>query len=72
MDGWQSAVAEGEDYELLVILNEEEAKRAEEDPLLAKTGFQTIGHIQAKLGLFWRQQGELCALKGKGWEVRWS
>ncbi len=71
-DSWQSAVAEGEDYELLAVLAAEEAEKAEDDPMLSVVGFTAIGKIQRQAGLVWLQRGEARTLKGKGWEVEWS
>jgi thiamine-monophosphate kinase len=70
--GWESAVGEGEDYELLVVLNPRQAKRALEDRVLRKVGMHAIGMITEGAKLRWLENGRGKQLKSKGWEHHWA
>lgn len=69
---WESAVGEGEDYELLVVLSPRQAKAALQDRLLQKTGLTDIGVIDGDRGLRYQEHGIHRRLQSKGWEVRWA
>lgn len=66
--GYGSAVADGEDYELLVVLAPRTAQRALRDPLLRRAGLVAIGAIVDRDGLRWTRDGELLRTwKPKPW-----
>lgn len=69
---WESAVGEGEDYELLVALSPRQAAAALLDRSLRKVGLTAIGVIEAEGGLRYTEQGQARRLKSRGWEVRWK
>ncbi|MGB0952959.1 MAG: thiamine-phosphate kinase [Planctomycetota bacterium] len=71
-DAWESAVGEGEDYELLVVLSKRQAKAALQDRLLQKIGLTDIGCIDPASGLRYQEAGRNRRLKSKGWEVTWA
>lgn len=70
--GWQSAVAEGEDYELLAVLRPEFAKRAFFDPVLKRTGLHVIGELVPTPGIRWQVNGEVIDLPVSGWSHGWQ
>lgn len=70
--GWESAVGEGEDYELLVSMRPQMARRALEDPLLKRSGFHVIGELTTKKGLRWMLDGSEFPLESRGWENDWN
>ena len=70
--GWEAAVGEGEDYELLAVLRPDAARHAARDAVLRRTGFRVIGAIEEGQGVEWRADGKAMALRAKGWEHRWS
>lgn len=57
--GFGAAVADGEDYELLVVAAPRTAHRALRDPLLQRAGLVAIGTIEEKRGLRWTQEGKI-------------
>ena len=71
-EGWQAAVGEGEDYELLVALRPGQAKRALQDPLLKRIGFHIIGEITAERGLRWLLDAKEYTLPLVGWGHDWN
>lgn len=70
--GFESAVGEGEDYELLAVLSPRMAEAAQRDRVLRRVGFTWIGSIEEAAGLRYREQGKRRHLKSRGWEVRWA
>ena len=66
-----SAVAEGEDYELLVVLAPRQARRASSDALLQKVGWTEIGVIEKRKGLRWKLDGTLWKPQVKPWGHTW-
>lgn len=64
--GWQAAVGDGEDYELLVVMAPKTAQRARADRVLRRAGLVAIGQIEAADGLRWTYQGEPV----RGWKPR--
>lgn len=70
--GWESAVGDGEDYELLVVLSSQQAKRALQDRTLSKLGLHAIGVITESSKLRWLENGRGKRLKAQGWEHRWA
>jgi len=71
--GWSAAVGEGEDYELLVALEPDLARRAIHDPVLRRTGFHVIGEVVAGSRLRWQVDGRDRELDlAPGWEHRWG
>ncbi|MHC4381211.1 MAG: thiamine-phosphate kinase, partial [Planctomycetota bacterium] len=69
--GYQSAVGEGEDYELLVVLSPRQTESAVKDRLLRSTGITDIGLIVEGKGLDWLQDGQQVEMHSEGWEVSW-
>lgn len=59
LSGFGAAVADGEDYELLVVAAPRTAHRALRDPLLQRGGLVAIGTIEAKRGLRWTREGKI-------------
>lgn len=67
--GYSSAVADGEDYELLVVMAPRTAQRALRDPLLRRAGLVAIGAIEERPGLRWTRDGaELRSWKPQPWQ----
>ncbi len=75
-DAFESALFEGEDYELLVVLRASDAKRALNDPILNRTGLTDIGRIRSlgeqKPGISWLSNGQAREFSGKGWGHSWQ
>lgn len=59
LQGFGAAVADGEDYELLVVAAPRTAHRALRDPLLQRGGLVAIGTIETKRGLRWTREGKI-------------
>ncbi|MCH2100827.1 MAG: thiamine-phosphate kinase [Planctomycetes bacterium] len=57
--GFESAVADGEDYELLLAMAPRTAQRAMRDPLLRRAGLVSIGVVEEQVGLRWTCDGKL-------------
>jgi len=70
--GFESAVGEGEDYELLVVLPPRTAKRALADPRFKDVGLSCIGNITERSGLRWLLDGKTTRLKSRGWDYGWG
>lgn len=70
--GWESAVGEGEDYELLIVCSARAAKRAQEDRRFKATGLSAIGRITDHAKLRWLHQGKPKRLKSHGWDYCWG
>lgn len=68
LHGFASAVADGEDYELLVAMAPRTAQRALRDPLLRRAGLVAIGAIEEAAGLRWTRDGKaMRTWKPKPW-----
>lgn len=72
LDGWRSALGEGEDYELLASLRPAHARRALEDPVLRRAGLHVIGDVVAGQDLVWEVDGQPIDPGATGWSYRWS
>ncbi|MFK5956056.1 MAG: thiamine-phosphate kinase [Planctomycetota bacterium] len=72
LHAWNSAIGEGEDYELLVVLSPRQAKAALQDRLLRKTGIHEIGVIVEGSKLRWLENGKPRRMSAKGWEYQWK
>lgn len=71
-DAWESAVGEGEDYELLVVMTKRQAQAVLQDRVLQQIGLTDIGSIDAQAGLRYQEAGHNRRLKSQGWEVTWA
>jgi thiamine-monophosphate kinase len=69
---FESAVGEGEDYELLLVLAPRTAKRALLDPRFHAIGLTPIGCITHHAGLRWLHHGKTVRLKSRGWNYGWG
>ncbi|KAA3607818.1 MAG: thiamine-monophosphate kinase [Planctomycetota bacterium] len=72
LPGFEAAVSEGEDYELLAVLEPAKARRAFFDPILRKTGLHAIGELRSEPGLVWQIDGEAVTLSASGWQHDWK
>ncbi|PCJ54949.1 MAG: thiamine-phosphate kinase [Planctomycetota bacterium] len=70
--GFESAVGEGEDYELLIILSPLQAKLALQDRILRKVSVTKIGTIIEGSKLRWLENGRAKRMQAKGWEHQWG
>lgn len=71
--GFEQAVGEGEDYELLAAMPAADWERARKDPVLRRCGIRAIGKVVgARHGLKWLQAGRSVRLDATGWEHGWS
>ncbi len=66
-----SAVAEGEDYELLAVLSPLQARQASADALLQKVGWTKIGEIEKRKGLRWKHEGASWKPQLQPWRHTW-
>ena len=69
-DGWRQAVADGEDYELLICLPPDQAPAALQDSRLP--GLTAIGRLIEGSELHWLNNGEPLDFAAAGWEHGWS
>jgi thiamine-monophosphate kinase len=70
--GWQQAMGEGEDYELMVILAPQTAARVLRDRLLGKVGLTEIGQVVDGRTLQYQKGGRVMRLKAQGWQHGWG
>ncbi|MDP7062824.1 MAG: hypothetical protein QF489_07830, partial [Planctomycetota bacterium] len=70
--GWEAAVGEGEDYELLVVCSRRSAKRALKDPRFQAIGLAAIGRIREGDKLRWLLDDKVKRLRSPGWDYRWG
>ncbi|MBT3339576.1 MAG: thiamine-phosphate kinase [Planctomycetes bacterium] len=69
---WQCALAEGEDYELLIALPARRARMALTDPVLLRTGLTQIGTVTEGNSLVWLDGQTPLRAKFKGWTYSWK
>ena len=72
LEGWRSALGEGEDYELLASLRPVLARRALEDPVLRRAGVHVIGDVVEGKGARYEVDGEEVDPGADGWRYDWS
>ena len=70
--GWESAIGEGEDYELLIVCSPRSAKRALADRRFQGVGLCEIGQISSGKKLLWQHLGKNRALRSRGWDYAWG
>ncbi|MCP4091911.1 MAG: thiamine-monophosphate kinase [Planctomycetes bacterium] len=70
--GWESAVGEGEDYELLIVCSGRSAKRALQDCRFRGIGLTAVGRITDLGKLRWLHRGKVKRLKSRGWDYHWG
>jgi thiamine-monophosphate kinase len=69
---FESAVGEGEDYELLVVMAPRTAKRAQRAAARGGVGLTAIGSISIGKGLRWKLDGKTARLRSRGWAYDWG
>lgn len=69
---WESALSEGEDYELLVGLSPRQAQAVLRGGVAQAVGMQAIGTVHAGRGVQWRADGKAWKPSREGWDYRWE
>ncbi len=70
--GWSQALYDGEDYELLVVLDPDHAARALASADLPAPALSRIGEVVAPVGLTWCANGQRLTLPPRPWTHHWE